>query len=168
MLCRCSCGVGGRCWRGSQGRGSGQSGAAVVQGGEAESPWARAAGMDGEEVHLLPRLPGPALGVTEASSPVGGPGGKLTLEGAADDAAAEERPAEEHLWPGRGHGPPGAGGQRRAGPRPAAQRPPAEEEQAAGERLGCPATVLGTALQGGRQGARTPPSAPPPASGYLP
>ena len=85
---------------------------------------------------FLPQLH-PALLFTEALSPPGGPDGELPPEGAADDAAAEERPAGQHLWPGESHSPAGAGGDFREGQRLAAQPPSAEEEQTAGEpRLG--------------------------------
>jgi len=84
----------------------------------------------------------------EALSPPGGLDGELPLEGAADDAAAEERPAGQHLRPGESHSPAGGGGDFREGQRLAAQPPSAEEEQTAGEsHLGPPLSPpAGTAL----------------------
>ena len=87
-----------------------------------------------EQVHFWPRLPLPRiLQLTETLSPAGGPGRKLPPEGAADDTAAEERPAGRCLWPRESRGPPGAGGHLCERQGLAAQPSPSEEEQTAGE-----------------------------------
>ena len=109
-----------------------------------------------EQVRSRPHLQlHPALQFTEVLSPLGGPGGKLPPKGAADDAAAEERPAGRHLWPGESHGPAGAGGNFRERQRLTAQPASAEKEQTAGEPRWWP-SALDPALQEGQPCILTP------------
>lgn len=109
-----------------------------------------------EQVRSWPHLqPHPALRLTEALSPLGSPGGKLPPEGGADNAAAGERPAGRHLWPGESHGPAGAGGNFREGQRLTAQPTSAEKEQTAGEPRWRPSAV-DPALQEGQPCILTP------------
>lgn len=53
-------------------------------------------------------------------SPLGSPNRKLPPERAAVNAAAEDRPAGQHLWPGESSHPPGAGDRLCEGQRPTA------------------------------------------------